>query len=139
MKRVALFIICIAIVAGCRQNNSIAEINFEEITADTTVVNVLYFRVKQRCETCDAVVRITQNTIATTYAGNNKVRFIEIENSLKSNEALVEKYEVTWNALIIVKGDNAIDITQRAFLNAVNNAQTLENLIKSEVNKRLNN
>ena len=134
---VILALMFIVSVAGCRQNNRIAEINIAEITADTTVVNVLYFRVKQRCETCDAVTHVTQKTIATAFAGNSKVRYIEIENSLKANEALVEKYEVIWNALIIVKGDDVVDITQRAFLNAVNNPQILENLIKEEVHKRI--
>ena len=138
-KNVTFIIMLIAAVAGCRQNERHANISLAEITADTTVVNVLYFRVKQRCETCDAVAGVTKKTIESAYAGNDKVRYIEIENSLKTDEALIEKYEVTWNALIIVKGDNAADITQRAFLNAVNKPQTLENLIKEEINKRLIN
>ena len=137
-KRLLLLILIVA-VAGCRQNNRTAEISIAEITGDATMVNILYFRVKQRCETCDAVARVTQKTIETTYAGNSKVRYIEIENSVKTNEALVEKYEVTWNALIIVKGDDAVDITQRAFLNAVSKPQILEKLILSEVNRMLNN
>ena len=136
-KCVALTLLFMAGLAGCRQNNKQAEISIEEITADSTVVNVLYFRVKQHCETCDAVAGITRKTIETVYADNDKVRYIEIENSVKTNEALIEKYEVTWNALIIVKGDNAVDITQRAFLNAVNKPQILENLIKEEISKRL--
>jgi len=138
-KRVALSILFIAAITGCRQNDRTAEINIAEITGDTTVVNVLYFRVKQRCETCNAVAGVTKKTIETEYAGNSKVRYIEIENSLKTNEALVEKYEVIWNALIIVKGDNVVDITQRAFLNAVNKPQILENLIKDEVDRRIKN
>ena len=136
-KNVAIVFMLITVVTGCWRSERQAEVNMLEITADTTVVNALYFRVRQRCETCDAVASIAQKTIETAYAGNSKVRYIEIENSLKTNEALVEKYEVMWNALIIVKGDDAIDITQRAFLNAVNKPQILENLIKEEVDKRI--
>ena len=129
----------IVTVAACRQGGRQAEIDVAEILADTTFVNVLYFRIKQRCETCNAVAAVARNTIETAFAGNEKVRYIEIENSNKANYALLEKYEVLWNALIITKKDDAVDITQRAFLNAVNNSQFVENLMKDEINKRLTN
>ena len=137
MRIIISTFILIAIVAGCRQNNRKAESNIAEITADTTVVNVLYFRVKQRCETCIAVAAVARKTVETVYSDNDKVRYMEIDNSDKANEALLEKYEVAWNALIIVKGDNAVDITQHAFFTAVSNPQKLENLIINEINKRL--
>ena len=139
MKKAVLALILIVAIAGCRQNNSKSEINIAEILTDSTVVNVIYFRIKQRCETCNAVADVARKTVEIEYSDNEKVRFYEVENSDKANEPLLEKFEIAWNALIIVKSDNAIDITQRAFLNAVKNPQTLENLIKTEVNKRLTN
>ena len=105
---------------------------------DPDVVNVYYFHGKQRCKTCIAVGDVAQKTIAENYTGNKKVKFTEVNTSEKENETLVEKYQVTWNALIIVKGDNSADITEQAFANAVNNPQVLETLLKDEVNKRLN-
>ena len=106
--------------------------------ADPDVVNVYYFHGKQRCKTCIAVGDVAQKTIADSYAGNKKVKFTEVNTSEKENEALVEKYQVTWNALIIAKSDNSVDITEQAFANAVNNPQVLESMLKDEVNKRLN-
>ena len=134
---------CIAfmliVAAGCRHSATQPEIDVDAIIADTTVVNVLYFRIKQRCETCNAVAAVSRKTVETAYAGNDKVRYVEIETSQKANEPLVKKYEVAWNALLIVKGDNITDITQRAFLNAVKNSQWLENLIISEIDKIIMN
>ena len=127
----------ILIVEGCNQVNSRTQIDVTEIIADTTFVNVFYFRIKQRCETCNAVADVARKTIETAFADNEKVRYIEIENNQKVNYPLLEKYEVMWNALIIVKSNDAVDITQRAFLNAVNNVQFVENIIIDEVNKRL--
>ena len=129
------FALMFIVSSGCRQSHTQSEIDINAIIADTTVVNVLYFRIKQRCEACNAVADVSRKTVETAYADNDKVRYVEIETNQKANEPLVEKYEVAWNALLIVKGDNITDITQRAFLNAVKNSQRLENLIISEIDK----
>jgi len=137
MNRIALALMLVVTIAGCRQNDRRTEINIAQITADTTVVNVFYFHGKQRCETCDAVAEVAQKTVETAFAGNRNVRFVDLDSTDKSIDVLIEKYEVTWNALIIAKGENAVDITQHAFNNAVKRPQSVENLIKDEVNKRL--
>ncbi|WP_352423392.1 nitrophenyl compound nitroreductase subunit ArsF family protein [Proteiniphilum sp.] len=106
------------------------------ITADAPIVNVYYFHGKQRCKTCIAVGDLAKKTIEDAYSGNNNVKFIEVDTSDKQFEDLVNKYEVSWNALIIAKGDNSVDITEQAFANAVNNPIVLSDLIKKEVNQR---
>jgi hypothetical protein len=135
MKNVALSLLLVFAVTACNQSrsNKVATAN----VADPNVVNVYYFHGKQRCMTCIAVGDVAKATVEKAYTENKKVRFVEINTSEKGNEALVEKYEVTWNALIIAKGDNSTEITQQAFATAVGNPQSLENLIKEEVNKRL--
>jgi len=105
-------------------------------TANASVINVYYFHGKQRCKTCIAVGDLAKKTIEETYSGNNKVKFIEVDTSNKQFEELVNKYEVSWNALIIAKGDNSVDITEQAFANALNNPDVLSELIKKEVNQR---
>lgn len=106
--------------------------------SETNVVNVYYFHGKQRCKTCIAVGNLAKQTIETAYAGNTNVKFTEIDTSDKNNKALVEKYEVSWNALIITKGNNSKDITEQAFANAIKKPEVLAELIKTEVNNRLN-
>ena len=126
-----------AILAGCGQNPKKATNTAEQTAIDITDVIVYYFHGKQRCKTCVAVGDVARETIEKAFADNNKVRFVELNTSEKGNDALIEKYDVTWNALIIAKGENAIEITDQAFATAVKNPQSLENLIKEEVNKRL--
>jgi hypothetical protein len=133
MKKVTLILMIIATLAGCGQSNK----KTATIEIDPEVVHVFYFHGKQRCRTCVAVQDVARETIEKAFADNDKVRFIEINTSEKGNDTLIEKYEVTWNALIISKDDDFIEITDQAFATAVNNPQTLENLIKDEVNKRL--
>ena len=134
MKKVTLALL-ITIFAGCGQSNK----KEETIEIDPEVVNVFYFHGKQRCKTCVAVGDVARQTVETAFAGNEKVIFTEINVSEKNNEALAEKYKVSWNALIIAKGEDFVEITDQAFATAVENPQALENLIKTEVTKQLNN
>lgn len=103
---------------------------------DASIVNIYYFHGKQRCKTCIAVGDLAKKTIEETYSSNDNVKFIEVDTSDKQFEDLVNKYEVSWNALIIAKGDNSIDITEQAFANAISNPIVLSDLIKKEVNQR---
>ena len=134
MKNVVLVLMMIAGFTACQSRGGSAAQAFD---ADPDVVYVYYFHGKARCRTCVAVQDVARETVKTAYADNKKVNFVEIDTSEKGNEKLIEKYEVTWNALIIAKGNNSIEITQQAFATAVNNPQTLQSLIKEEVEKQL--
>ena len=106
-------------------------------TSDPSTVYVYYFHGKQRCKTCIAVGNVSEKAVKDMYADNPNVKFIEVQTDDEANAALVEKYEVTWNALIVAKGSDNIEITKQAFASAVNNPENLADLIKTEVDKRL--
>ena len=144
MKKATLILMLIVILSGCKQNAQKAKNNetatSEQIAvSDTSMVNVYYFHGKQRCKTCIAVGNIAKETVEKEYADNDKVQFIEIDISDKANETLAEKYEISWNALIIAKGEDFVDITEQAFATAIDNPQSLQNLMKEEINKRITN
>lgn len=137
-----LFVALIALFAiscnskGQAEKSESAETVVAANTVDDSVTNIYYFHGKQRCKTCIAVGNLAKKTIEETYADNNDVKFIEVDTSDKQFEDLVNKYEVSWNALIIAKGDNSVDITEQTFANAINNPNVLSDLIKKEVNQR---
>lgn len=118
-------------------NSERASTALEINAVDTSVTNVYYFHGKQRCKTCIAVGNLAKETIEELYANNHNVKFIEVDTSDKQFSNLVDKYEVSWNALIIAKGDKHIDITEQAFANAVNTPEVLVKLLTEEVNKNL--
>lgn len=129
------------IACGNRDNKSkaaeSATIGTIAQAADPSIVYVYYFHGKQRCKTCIAVGNVSEKTVKDIYAGNPNVKFVEVQTDNEVNAALVEKYEVTWNALIIAKGEDKIELTKQAFAGAVNNPEKLINLIRTEVDKRL--
>lgn len=129
---------------ACGQNQSNRADNNESASAQTTVqvnqadvVNVYYFHGKQRCKTCIAVENVTKKYVGSHFANNLNVKYIEVNTDEAANKALVEKYQVTWNALIIAKGADSIDITKQAFANALNSPEKLTELIKAKVDKKL--
>ncbi|MDL2251573.1 nitrophenyl compound nitroreductase subunit ArsF family protein [Odoribacter sp. OttesenSCG-928-J03] len=142
IKSILLGLVALLFVAcggNTPKNNQLSSGSAETKTQsmDTSTVNVYYFHGKQRCKTCMAVGEVTEKSIKELYAGNSQVKFTEVKTDEIQNTSLVEKYEVTWNALIIAKGDDHIEITQEAFANALNNSEKLTDLIKTEVDKRL--
>ena len=136
-----LSLIALSLTAcGNYNNKKTAETTSLETTVqavDSSTVYVYYFHGKQRCKTCIAVGNVSEKAIKDMYADNSNVKFIEVKTDDEANTTLVEKYKVTWNALIIAKDTNNVEITKQAFASAVNNPQNLTKLIKTEVDKRL--
>ncbi len=106
-------------------------------TTDASVVNVYYFHGKQRCKTCLAIESVAKSTIEANYKDNPKVKFVEVNIDEAKDQALVEKYEVTFSSLIIAKGDNHTDLTEQAFANGVNSPDVLVGLMKDAITKNL--
>ena len=141
MKNVIIALFALVTITACNNSGGKktepAKAETTTVAADTSTVNVYYFHGKARCKTCIAVGDVSKETIEKAFTGNTNVRFTEINTSEKANEALVEKYEVTWNALIITKGDQSKDLTEQAFATAVGNPEKLTEDIKTTVNSLL--
>ncbi len=100
---------------------------------DPSVVYVYYFHGSQRCKTCVAVEKAARESVATLYGEQEQVRFVEVPTDEAANKGLVEQYGVTWNALIVAKGDDHVDITQKAFANP----EGVSGMLQEEVERRL--
>lgn len=141
MKNVIITLFVLMAITACNNSGSKkSNIDKEETvteTVDTAIVNVYYFHGKTRCKTCIAVGDVAKETIEKVFVENTNVRFTEVNTSEKANEALVEKYEVTWNALIISKGNQSKDLTEQAFATAVGNPEKLTEDIKNTINSLL--
>ncbi|MBB4038253.1 PBP1b-binding outer membrane lipoprotein LpoB [Dysgonomonas hofstadii] len=140
-KSILILLLAVFFIAcGNKTENKQAENPIQEqtvTTADASVVNVYYFHGKQRCRTCIAIENVTKNAIAENYKDNPKIKYTEINIDEAVNKDLVEKYEIAFSSLLIAKGENSTDLTEQAFANAVNSPDVLTNLIKEEVNKRI--
>jgi thiol-disulfide isomerase/thioredoxin len=142
MRRIALFLSLAALAmvimsCGGATEKKTAETTQTEV-AETAKVMVYYFHSKQRCKTCLTIQEVAGNTIAENFAENKDVKFVEIDYSEKANEAIAEKYEIANSSLIVVSGDDFVNLTDVAFANALRNPDVLKETLIAEVNNYLN-
>jgi hypothetical protein len=104
-------------------------------TAEEVSVTAYYFHATRRCTTCQAVEKVSKEYIEANYAEN--VTFISINREEDQNSELVEKYEIAGQTLLLVFGDEVVNLTTEAFLNARTKPDKLEDLIKSTIDARL--
>lgn len=119
--------------ACCSKATADKECNSKKV--EKTEVMAYYFHATRRCATCEAVEKTTRETLKDTYG--DKVSFVSINREEDENKAMVEKYKINAQTLIFVKGDDIVDLTANAFLNARTNPEKLEKKIKSTVDKML--
>ncbi len=116
------------------KEETIEENVYSEVVEEATTT-AYYFHATRRCATCQAVEKVSKEYIEANYA--EKVTFISINREEDKNSELVEKYEIAGQTLLLVFGDEVVNLTTEAFLNARTKPEKLEELIKSAIDARL--
>lgn len=142
--RSTLTILMVSLVMlACGQRTN-AETDNEPTKQVKDYVEVLYFHGKQRCVTCRAIEQRTKEVINAQYAKqmqSGKVVLRVIDISMKENEAIAGKYQVTWSSLFLVSHKNgkeqAENLTEFAFGNARSNPDKFKEGLQLSINQAL--
>ena len=143
MKNVLLILtLCVGMVAcsGGKRGNVT-----ENKQTRKDVVEVLYFHGEQRCATCMAIEKNVKELVETVYAEelkNGKLVFRSLD--IAKEDALAERYEVSWSSLIIVDYDksgkeSATNMTEFAFGNARIDPDKFKQGLSERITEMLNN
>ena len=142
MKRVLTFVVVSLMVLACGGRANTEEQKQGETERDH--VEVLYFHGKQRCATCVAIERETTAVIEGQFADAVKsgaVEFRVIDIAKAENEAIADKYEITWSSLVIVKykdGKEKVEnLTPFAFANARSNPDVFRKALTEKIDQSL--
>ena len=103
-------------------------------------VEVYYFHLTTRCVTCKTVEAEAQKNVEMLYAEQVKagrISFTAINLDEASGKSLGEKLGVNSQTLLIVKGDQKINITNEGFLYAVSQPQKFAEVMKSKIDPLL--
>jgi hypothetical protein len=100
-----------------------------------TDVQAYYFHATRRCATCNAVESVTREALKEYYG--DKIAFASINREEEKDNPLIEKYKISGQTLIIIKGDKVVNLTNDAFLNARTNPDKLKEKIKSTIDSMI--
>lgn len=100
-----------------------------------TEVKAYYFHATRRCATCEAVEKVTKETIGENYKG--KVAFESINREENKDNPLVQKYKIGGQTLLLIKGDEKVDMTSAAFMYARTNPEKFEKKLKAAIDAML--
>ncbi|MEE4197442.1 MAG: nitrophenyl compound nitroreductase subunit ArsF family protein [Bacteroidales bacterium] len=136
MKRSILF--TIALIAVSMNFSCTAQTNKQEkdeTGINTKGVEVFYFHYTRRCATCNAVEDVAKEAIDELYG--NKVLFNAYNLDEADGRQKAEEIGISGQTLIIVSGENKINITNEGFMHARTNPEKLKNIIKEKVDPLL--
>ena len=143
MKNVLLILtLCVGMVA-CSGGKTKSVAENQQTKKD--VVEVLYFHGAQRCATCMAIEKNTKELLEAAYAEqlkSGKLVFSSVD--ITKEEALAERYEVSWSSLILVDYDKsgkerATNLTEFAFGNARTAPDKFKQALSARITEMLNN
>jgi phage portal protein BeeE len=98
-------------------------------------IEAYYFHNATRCETCRTVESEAKSDLKELYG--DKVTFQALNLEDKTAQTIAKKLEVSGQTLLIVKGDQKINLTNEGFLYAVTNPVKFKSIIKEKVDPLL--
>ncbi len=141
MKKILLLTLIMGVMA-CENRRASEEIAKEPST-DANVVEVLYFHGKQRCLTCRAIEMYARQVVDSAFADQvNRGEVVFRAVDITREEALADKYEISWSSLVIVDKTNSVEtaenMTEFAFANARKSPDVFKKGVTEVINKMLN-
>lgn len=144
MRKIFYLLIAMLVLVSC--GNDSKEKTREKQAEETQPnrIEVLYFHGAQRCITCRAIEANTEALLDSHYSkekADGRIIYKVIDISKKENEAITDKYEVTWSSLFINGWkdgkENINDMTEFGFSNAKNAPDKFKEGIKSKIDELL--
>ena len=100
-----------------------------------TPVEVYYFHFSNRCVTCRAVESEAKKDVAELYGKKVKFQAMNLEEPAGAKKG--KELKVTGQMLLIVKGDQKIDLTSKGFMYARSNPEKLKKILKTQIDALL--
>lgn len=132
--KILILFIATSVFVACNQGSQ--KTNNEqvknEISQDSdTLFHVYYFYATHRCPTCQAVETVTKETLKEFYGDKIVLQSYNFEED--ANKGLVDKFQVSGQTLLIVKGDKKANLTDNAFMNAKAKPEMLKEKIRTTI------
>jgi hypothetical protein len=129
MRKVFFFffvILFLGCVQGYAQNSG-------KVTSASATgkIEAFYFHFNARCETCRAVESEAKADILSLYPGIATFKAVNLDDA--SSKTIAEKFKISGQTLLVVKGEKQINLTNDGFMYAATNPDKLKKIIKQKV------
>ncbi len=144
MKHLFYLLFSTLLLSSCGNsiNKNNEESQVKKLQADR--IEILYFHGAQRCITCRSIEANTFALLDSLYSkemADGKILYKVIDISKKENEAIAEKYEVTWSSLFVNgwknSKENINNMTEFSFSHAKNSPDQFKKGIKIKIDELL--
>jgi hypothetical protein len=135
MKRLVLISFALITLIGISCNGQTNQKPAQAVTKNSDV-EVYYFHMTTRCVTCRTVEAEARKNVEMLYADQvktGKISFTALNLEEATGKAMGDKLGVNSQTLLIVKGDQKINITNEGFLYAVSQPQKFTEVMKSKI------
>src|SRR5450756_309877 len=135
MKNLILACFMMLVISGASCNAQTEKKQTGSVNAGNDV-EVYYFHRTVRCVTCKTVEAEARKNIEMLYADQvkaGKISFTALNLEEATGKSVGDKLGVNSQTLLIVKGDNKINITNEGFLYAVSQPQKFTEVMKSKI------
>ena len=108
--------------------------------AENDELQVYYFHFTVRCATCNAVENETRLALEMFYANQVKegnIAFTSLNLEEEDGKKMAAQLKVSGQTLLLVKGDQMVNLTNEGFMNARTNSGKFHEILKSSIDKML--
>ncbi len=103
-------------------------------------VEIGYFHAERRCMTCNNVEKVSKQAVEKLYPEQHKnglITYVSVNLDKQESKALMEKFNATGQALIIISGNQRMDLTSQGFMYANTQPRRLEDAMKKVIDPML--
>jgi hypothetical protein len=133
--RTLLFLLIIVPILSCNAQQTQKEALVTE-TASVDKIEAYYFHFTARCMTCRTIEARAKEDLETLYPDQFRqglMTFQSVNIEEPENKPLAEKLGISGQTLLIVKGDQKINLTNEGFMYAVVKPEKFKEIINEKV------
>ena len=139
MKAIKILFLSIVAVSLCACKAQTSQ-DQKSAGVDTDELQVYYFHFTKRCATCNAVENEARLVLEMFYADQVKegnIAFTSLNLEEEDGKKMAEQLKVSGQTLLLVKGDQMVNLTNEGFMNARTNSGKFHEILKSNIDKML--
>jgi hypothetical protein len=136
MKKFRLIIAVLMFVPFIACNSQQANKQAETTDSNSDKIEAYYFHFTARCVTCNTIEAKAKENLQTLYPNHfnqGLITFQSLNLEESVNKTLADRLGVSGQALLIVKGDKKINLTNEGFLYAVAKPEKFREIINEKV------